>query len=114
MYDNNEHQQILDKLDKLQDCMTEMLVQQMSQGKDIARNADDIKYHIKRTDLLQEEIRDHIDKDDDRHSAIDARIAKISQPMSFKAVVKNFSMGAAALAGLTTALFYILKLFGKL
>jgi len=59
-------ERVLAKLDKIQDDVTEIKVENAKQTAKINKNTDDLAHHIKRSDLIEESLELH-KQDDMRH-----------------------------------------------
>ena len=67
---NNFEEIILDKLDKLNDDITEVKVAVAKQSVYIEQNTKDLSEHIRRTDILEETLKDQQDCCIERHRGI--------------------------------------------
>jgi hypothetical protein len=106
-------QAIVNKLDKIQDDVTEIKVEQATQGRDIARNSSDIAEHIRRTNLLEASLDKHAQENDTFQVSVEEKIREINKPLSAKDLFKYVSVGIGVLASLSAAVYSIFKIFGN-
>ncbi len=59
-------ERVLDKLDKIQEDVSEIKVENAKQTANIEKNTKDLEHHIKRSDLIEESLNTH-KIDDIRH-----------------------------------------------
>jgi hypothetical protein len=104
---------IINKLDKLQDDITDIKVEQAKQGCNIAQNTEDLSEHIMRTNLLEDKLDDHVEEDEKTISAIRDRVSAVESPLTVRQLVKNIMAVIGALALITGFVFELLRILGK-
>jgi hypothetical protein len=74
--------------------------EQISQGLDIAKNKDDIKDHMKRSDNIEKVAK-----------FLEHRIVKLEEPRTVRKYLYNFFVGVSAGGGLIYGIIQIFKFF---
>ena len=93
---------VLEKLDKIQDDVSDIKVENAKQTADINRNTDDLKKHIRRSDLLEVLVEKHKE---------DTVVHKV--PLTVKNLfmkIVYLSTGIGAIAGATYGILRLLDM----